>query len=97
MTYSDPEDPTDQRTPLLSHNSSGPETRTRKRWFPKVLNFLWGGIYAPDASTYGPIEILLNTEDVEERDRLTEKWRDNRLNELGFVGVVVRYCSRRIV
>ena len=58
----------------------------------KTLNFLkffGGGIYAPDSSTYDPIDILLNTDDVEEKDRLTENWRDNRLNELGFVGVVV--------
>lgn len=55
---------------------------------PRVLDFFWGGVYAPGASTHDPIEILLNTEDPEERDRLTENWRDNRLNELSFVGVV---------
>ena len=57
---------------------------------PRVLDFFWGGVYAPGSSTHDPIEILLNTEDPDERDRLTEQWRDNRLNELSFVGVVVR-------
>jgi hypothetical protein len=49
-----------------------------------------GGIYLPDPSTYDPIEILINTEDRNDRNRLTEKWRDNKLSELNFVGVVVR-------
>lgn len=56
---------------------------------PRVFDFFWGGVYAPGASTHDPIEILLNTEDAEKRDELTENWRDNRLNELSFVGVVV--------
>ena len=49
-----------------------------------------GGIYLPDPSTYDPIEILLNTEDQRERDELVKIWRDNRLSELNFVGIVVR-------
>lgn len=32
--------------------------------------------------------LLLNHEDKKERDRLTEKWKDNKLQELNFVGVV---------
>lgn len=56
----------------------------------RLLRFLGGGIYAPDSTTYDPIEILLNTEDKNEKDDLTIKWRDNRLSELNFVGVVVR-------
>lgn len=36
-----------------------------------------------------PIEILLNAEDTEERDTLIARWRDNKLSELNFVGVVV--------
>jgi hypothetical protein len=35
---------------------------------PGCLDFFWGGVYAPGASTYDPIEILLNTEDAEERE-----------------------------
>jgi hypothetical protein len=49
-----------------------------------------GGIYLPDPSTYDPIEILLNTHDKNHREELTRKWRDNKLSELNFVGVVVR-------
>jgi hypothetical protein len=56
----------------------------------RLIHFFGGGIYAPDASVIDPIAILLNTEDSEERDRLTERWKDNRLQELNFVGVVVR-------
>jgi hypothetical protein len=53
-----------------------------------------GGIYLPDPSTYDPVEILINTQDIRERDHLTEIWRDNKLSELSFVGVVVRTaCS----
>jgi hypothetical protein len=34
--------------------------------------------------------ILLNCESAEERDKLTMQWRDHKLNELSFIGVVVR-------
>jgi len=54
-----------------------------------VLQFFGGGIYAPDSTTYDPLEILLNTEDADEKDELTTLWRDNKLSELNFVGVVV--------
>lgn len=54
-----------------------------------------GGIYLPDPSTYDPIEILLNTYDRSERDELVKIWRDNKLSELNFVGVVV--CTTDIV
>lgn len=75
--------------------------RDSKRWSAlHILQFFGGGIYAPDPSTYDPIEILLNTEDEKERDELTTKWRDNKLSELSFVGVVVRIdhhldCARQ--
>ena len=55
----------------------------------RLVYFFSGGIYALDASTYDPIEILLNTEDRKERDFLTERWKDNRVKELNFVGIVV--------
>jgi hypothetical protein len=54
-----------------------------------------GGIYLPDPSTYGPIEILLNTYDRSERNELVKIWRDNKLSELNFFGVVV--CTTDIV
>ncbi|KAJ4986023.1 hypothetical protein SVAN01_08501 [Stagonosporopsis vannaccii] len=56
--------------------------------FLPFLQFFGGGIYAPDPSTYDPIEILLNAESEDERDGLTARWRDNKLSELNFVGVV---------
>ncbi|EON64095.1 hypothetical protein W97_03325 [Coniosporium apollinis CBS 100218] len=47
------------------------------------------GLLAPDSTSYDPVLILLNTEDKEERDKLTRQWRDNKLSELNFVGIVV--------
>jgi hypothetical protein len=60
-----------------------------------ILHFFGGGIYAPNPSTYDPIKILLNTEDAEQKDELTTRWRDNKLSELSFVGVVVRLRSEK--
>lgn len=40
-------------------------------------------------TTYDPIFALLNADTRDERDRLTEKWRDHKLSELNFIGVVV--------
>lgn len=79
----------------IHHVISTPEEQEEERkrntysGLPGFLDFFWGGVYSPGASTHDPIEILLNTEDPEEKDRLMELWRDNRLNELSFVGVVV--------
>ncbi|KAF2791426.1 hypothetical protein K505DRAFT_248971 [Melanomma pulvis-pyrius CBS 109.77] len=70
-----------------TRGASNPVT-PRPSFIYRLLHFFGGGIYAPDSSTYDPIETLLNAEDPEERDRLTERWRDNRLDELSFVGVV---------
>ncbi|KAF2733655.1 hypothetical protein EJ04DRAFT_398434, partial [Polyplosphaeria fusca] len=53
-----------------------------------LLHFLGGGVYAPDSSTYDPIEILLNEKDKDERDRLTERWATHKLDELSFIGTV---------
>ncbi|OAL54509.1 hypothetical protein IQ07DRAFT_583795 [Pyrenochaeta sp. DS3sAY3a] len=94
MTYeSDIEDreAQNERTPMLGDSSSsrrGNGEGEDKWTLMHVLQFFGGGIYAPDPSTYDPIEILLNTEDAQEKDDLTIKWRDNRLSELSFVGVV---------
>lgn len=44
-------------------------------------------------TTYDPIKALLNAPTEEERDELTQKWRDSKLEELNFVGIVV---SQRI-
>lgn len=42
-------------------------------------------------TSYDAIRVILNTEDEEERDRLTEKWQSHKLEELSFVGIVVRF------
>ncbi|KAF1950117.1 hypothetical protein CC80DRAFT_496969 [Byssothecium circinans] len=89
MTYPDVENASDERTPMLGGSANAEDVKaTAKSKMFSFLHFFGGGIYAPDSSTYDPINILLNAEDAKERDHLTEKWRDNRLNELGFVGVV---------
>ncbi|KAI8942902.1 hypothetical protein NX059_000941 [Plenodomus lindquistii] len=88
-----------ERTPMLGSSSTllGSSSHQRRSQEPKkkndstawsIFRFFGGGIYAPDPSTYDPIEILLNTEEEAERDELTKKWRDNKLSELSFVGVV---------
>ena len=79
-------------------HSSGAVHRKLHSWtFLPFLQFFGGGIYAPDPSTYDPIEILLNAEDGDEQDKLTARWRDNKLSELNFVGVVVCcYCRSPI-
>lgn len=43
----------------------------------------------PNDTTYDAIRIIINTEDEEERDRLTEQWRSHKLEELNFIGIVV--------
>lgn len=40
-------------------------------------------------TTYDPIFALLNADRKEERDQLTESWRDHKLQELNFIGIVV--------
>ncbi|KAJ4333053.1 hypothetical protein N0V95_009514 [Ascochyta clinopodiicola] len=70
------------------HGGSAVQRKIHNWTFVPFLQFFGGGIYAPDPSTYDPIEILLNTVDEEERDELTARWRDNKLSELNFVGVV---------
>ncbi len=48
------------------------------------------------ASTYEPIYSLLNADDDKTRDELTQRWKDNKLQELSFVGIVVGFGSRRL-
>jgi hypothetical protein len=78
-------------TPILRHRHSQiPSKEGGEDWgFLHVVQFFGGGIYAPNPSTYDPIKILLNAESTEEKDELTKRWRDNKLSELNFVGVVV--------
>lgn len=44
----------------------------------------------PRSSTYDGIDLMLNCENVDQRDELTKNWRDHKLQELNFVGTVVR-------
>ncbi|KAK2052597.1 hypothetical protein LY76DRAFT_598480 [Colletotrichum caudatum] len=53
-----------------------------------VTNIFRGGLFSPPTLTYDPLVLLLNHDEESERDRLTEKWKDNKLQELNFVGVV---------
>ena len=55
-----------------------------------MLDFFRYGLFSPPMLSYDPLFLLLNHSDVDERDRLTEKWKDNKLQENGFIGVVVR-------
>jgi hypothetical protein len=73
---------------LRQESSNEQRKRDKSRFCAPQL--FGGGIYLPDPSTYDPVEILINTEDRNDRNRLTERWRDNKLSELNFVGVVVR-------
>ncbi|KAF1914821.1 hypothetical protein BDU57DRAFT_589003 [Ampelomyces quisqualis] len=83
--------PASSPTPLLrrSRASQRPDSAEEGDWYLlKIVRFFGGGIYAPDPSTYDPIKILLNVEDSDEKDELTQRWKDNKLSELNFVGVV---------
>jgi len=54
-----------------------------------LLAYLGSGLFSPKASTWEPIVLLLNERDKDYRNELTAQWRDNKLQELSFVGVVV--------
>lgn len=89
---SQPATPTPRPGPH-AHSRSAVHRKLHNWTFLPFLQFFGGGIYAPDPSTYDPIELLLNAETVEEQDGLTARWRDNKLSELNFVGVVVCISS----
>lgn len=50
---------------------------------------IWSSIL-PSDTTNDSIRIILNETDLTERDVLTEKWRTHKLEELSFIGIVVR-------
>jgi len=58
-----------------------------------LVSYLGSGILSPKATTWEPIVLLLNERDKDYRNELTAQWRDNKLQELSFVGVVVRLES----
>ena len=47
-------------------------------------------------TTYSPIFRLLNEEDQKEKDKLTERWKESKLQELNFVGIVVSIESTHL-
>ncbi|KAF3001823.1 hypothetical protein E8E13_003538 [Curvularia kusanoi] len=75
-------------SPPLKPTRSTVHRKLHSWTFLPFFQFFGGGIYAPDPATYDPIEILLNAATEDERDELTARWRDNKLSELNFVGVV---------
>lgn len=46
------------------------------------------GLMKPLQTTYETITILLVAETEQERDELTKQWRDHKLEELNFIGIV---------
>lgn len=53
-----------------------------------VKLFAVGNLVAPSRTTCDSIALLLTAETDEERDELTKQWRDHKLEELNFVGIV---------
>ncbi|KAI7083623.1 hypothetical protein KC356_g7407 [Hortaea werneckii] len=47
-----------------------------------------GGLIAPSDTTYDAILHCLTADTLEQRDELTKQWRDHKLEELNFIGVV---------
>ncbi|KAF1817230.1 hypothetical protein P152DRAFT_510502 [Eremomyces bilateralis CBS 781.70] len=54
----------------------------------QALHFLFTGVFALDSTTYDPILLMLNASTRSDRDTLTERWRDHKLAEMNFVGIV---------
>lgn len=71
--------------PLEDEDCGYPEERSGIGAF---LGLFRGGLMAPTQTTYEAIEYLLTAETKEERDELTKQWRDHKLEELNFIGVV---------
>lgn len=53
-----------------------------------MLAVVRGGLIVPSGTTHDTISLLLTAETEQERDELTKQWRDHKLEELNFVGVV---------
>ncbi|KAK4548378.1 hypothetical protein LTR36_010249 [Oleoguttula mirabilis] len=53
-----------------------------------LLQMFSGGAIAPSQTTYDSITLLLTAPTEAERDTLTKQWRDHKLEELNFIGVV---------
>ena len=40
-------------------------------------------------TTYDPVFCLLNLDNEDKKDELTQRWKDNKIQELNFIGIVV--------
>jgi len=47
-----------------------------------------GNLIAPSRTTYDSISLLLTASTEAERDALTEQWRDHKLEEQNFIGII---------
>ncbi|KAF2496715.1 hypothetical protein BU16DRAFT_525861 [Lophium mytilinum] len=85
-----PNDNPNETSPMLEsgERDTRKSVKTSLSRTASIIHFFLGGIVSPDAVAYEPIEILLNTEDEKERDELTRQWRNHKLEELNFVGIV---------
>lgn len=77
-----------KRRPLLEPQSERVHYADESTVFSATLNLFHGGLVAPAETTYDSIHQLLVAETLEERDELTKQWRDHKLQELNFIGVV---------
>ena len=61
----------------------------RPQWNMDTLSAIYpGSLMSPLQTTYETVAYLLAAETEQERDELTKQWRDHKLEELNFVGVV---------
>ncbi|KAK6068492.1 hypothetical protein SCUP234_07630 [Seiridium cupressi] len=82
------------QSPLLGSNTTAsagvaaPKAHASTQVGMTFLHMLRSGLIAPNQTTHKSLSVILNEDDAEEQDRLTEKWRDHKLQELNFIGVV---------
>ncbi|TKA61796.1 hypothetical protein B0A55_11318 [Friedmanniomyces simplex] len=83
-----------QTPPGVPLDAGERETRDNTKFPSEVtalgafLSIFQGGLIAPTRMTYDSIDYLLNAPTVAERDELTKRWCDHKLEELNFVEVV---------
>lgn len=78
------------RTPLLGHDTSNDDGHrpVKSRSSFSFMNAIRSVLMAPNQTAHECVVMLLNEEDAERKDQLTEKWRNHKLEELNFIGVV---------
>lgn len=67
-------------------NAGNPDSH--KGILSSIFKIFSGGLVAPAETTYATIMVLLNCDDPHEQDELTKQWRDHKLSELSFIGIV---------